>query len=589
MPAPTNLFVNVNAGSLTSGLVRSLADMSPVSFPELVMGDGRTYNLYFVDGAGGYAAFSGDASYIPALAIGDCGFPSGGTFTLKFGANTTSALAWNASMAAIQTALQGLASIGAGNCTVGGSPGQYFTVTFTGSLGNAPQSLIVADGSLLTPVSNLNVFTITVGDGTHNAVQGLVLALNPVTFNNTLTPITNGWTGTLSSSTTAILAAMAAAGGLSFTKTFQVSVVDPAGNTTTYVKTVATIDCTLINNAAFAGANAPNLVTQAQLAAAVLGLNNFTQETLSSSATGNTNVTPGSTSRHHAAVIAITGAAGTRTFSLLTASRVAGDVVILRFNNPATAGIVLEVHNATSGGTLLATTTTVGSSRPIFMLFEYSGSAWVPIFDASGLLSKNENLAGIASSIAGRLNLQTLFSKGANKSANFTVGTTEDGYYYGISTVTGNVLSTLPNAATVGEGFLICLQKTEGSPYTVTTSPSTGSLSQSGQSMVLRSDGTNWVLVLMYNPASASVTVSGSVQNLYGITSLTGGGASNLDGLATANGSQPAYTIVMLSYGTPRASQVWQLVPGTDVATTGIVRPTDFDASINPQVWKQIG
>lgn len=592
MAASTDLFVNINAGSLASGLVRGLNDNSPVSFPELVIGDGRVYNLYFVDGLGNYVTWSGDASYTPQLAIGDCGFPTGGTFTLKFGANTTTAIAYNASMAAIQAALEALASIGSGNVLVAGSPGQYFTVTFRGALAAAPKANLIADFTNLTPASNINVFTLVPGTVSPavNAVQVLTLALNPVSFTSSLTPITNGWTGPLSTSTVAIFAAMAAAGGSSFTKTFQVSVIQPDGSTTTLVKTPATIVCTLVNPSAFAGTDAPNLVTQAQLAAAVLGLNNFTQEAIASSAAGNTNVTRGSTSRHHTAIATITGAAGTRTFSLLTSSSPnAGDIILLKFITPATAGIVLEVHNATSGGTLLSTVTTTVDQEPFFLVFEYSGSAWILAFDSSALLAKIGNLAGLASPITARLNLKTLFSKGANKSADFNIATTEDGYYYGVSTVGGNVVGTLPAAATVGEGFLVCLQKTEGSPFTVTTSPLTATLSQAQQSMILRSDGTNWVVVMLYNPSSAGVTVAGAVQNLFGITTLTGGTSSCLDGQATANGAQPAYTIVMLAFGTPRASQLWQLVPGTDAATDGIIRPTDFDASTNPQVWKQIG
>lgn len=593
MAATTDLFINVNAGPLSGGLIRGLNDNSPVTFPELVIGDGRNYNIYFVDGLGNYVPWSGNASYIPSLAIGDCGFPTGGTFTLKFGANTTAALAFNASMATIQAALQGLASIGSGNCLVAGSPGQYFTVTFVGALAAAPQANLIADFSGLTPTGNINVFTLVPGTASPavNAVQVLTLAVNPVTFTNILTPITNGWTGPLSTSTVAMLAAMAAAGGSTFTKTFQVTVANPDGTTSTFVQTPATVTCTLVNPSAFAGTDAPNLVTQAQLSAAVLGLNNFTQEAIASSAAGNSNVTRGATSRHHVAIVTVTGTAGTRTFSLLTSSSPnAGDIIFLRFNTPATSGIVLEVHNATSGGTLLATTTTKGSSRPIFMAFEYNGTAWVALFDAAALLSKDENLAGIAAPITARLNLKTLFSKGANKTANFSVDATEDGYYYGVSTALGsNILATLPAAATVGEGFLACLQKTEGSPYVVTTSPATQTLSQAQQSMILRSDGTNWVVVMMFNPSSAGVTVSGAVQNLFGILALTGGTSSCLDGVATANSAQPAYTIVMLSFGTSRASQLWQLVPGTDAAADGIIRPVDFDASTNAQVWKQLG
>ncbi len=56
-----------------------------------------------------------------------------GTFTLTFGANTTSALAYNVTAALMQTALTGLASIGANNATVTLS-GLVYTVTFVGAL-----------------------------------------------------------------------------------------------------------------------------------------------------------------------------------------------------------------------------------------------------------------------------------------------------------------------------------------------------------------------------------------------------------------------------------------------------------------------
>lgn len=589
----TDLFVNINAGALTSGLVRSLTDNSPVAFPELVIGDGRNFNLYFTDGQGNYASWSGDASYIPQLAIGDCGFPTGGTFTLKFGANTTAAIAYNATMAQIKAALELLASIGSGNVAVAGSPGQYFTVTFQGTLAAAPQSDLIADFALLTPLSNINVFTLVPGTASPavNAVQMVVLAVNPVSFTDDLTPITNGWTGPLSVSTVAIFAAMAAAGGSTFTKLFQVSVINPDLSTSTFVKTASTIVCTLVNPSAFAGTDAPSLVTSAELAAAVLGLNNFTQETISSAAAGNSNVTRGATSRHHVARVTVSGAAGTRTFALLTSSSPnAGDVILIQFTNPATSGIVLEVRNATSGGTLLATSTTTGSARPLYMLFEYSGTAWVAVFDASLLLSKDENLSGIATPKTARANLLSLFANLASKTADFTIATTEDGYYYKVSTALGsNITGTLPNAATVGDGFLVCIQKTEGSPYTVATSPATASLSQAGQSMILRSNGASWDVLVVYNPSSAALTVVNGVLNLFGVLALTGGTTSCLDGQATANGALPAYAIAMLSYGTPRASQIWQLVPGTDAAADGIIRPIDYDVTTNPQVWKQLG
>lgn len=85
------------------------------------------------------------------------GSPTGGTFTLTFGANTTSTIAFNASAATVQAALVALASIGSGNASVTGSAGGPWTVEFTGSLGNASQSLIVLGTNSLTGGSSPNV------------------------------------------------------------------------------------------------------------------------------------------------------------------------------------------------------------------------------------------------------------------------------------------------------------------------------------------------------------------------------------------------------------------------------------------------
>lgn len=85
------------------------------------------------------------------------GGPSGGTFTLTFGANTTGNIAYNASASAVQTALRALASIGSGNVNVSGANGGPYTVEFVGSLANASQSLLTKDASGLTGGTSPNV------------------------------------------------------------------------------------------------------------------------------------------------------------------------------------------------------------------------------------------------------------------------------------------------------------------------------------------------------------------------------------------------------------------------------------------------
>lgn len=66
------------------------------------------------------------------------GTPTGGDFTLTLSGNTTAAIPYDAAASAVQTALEALPNIGAGNVTCGGGalPGTAVTCTFSSILGN---------------------------------------------------------------------------------------------------------------------------------------------------------------------------------------------------------------------------------------------------------------------------------------------------------------------------------------------------------------------------------------------------------------------------------------------------------------------
>ena len=72
---------------------------------------------------------------------------TGGTFTLSFGGQTTSALDYDATAAEVQTALVALSTIGAGKVTVTGSAGGPFTVLLSGTLSGT----LTGSGTNLTP------------------------------------------------------------------------------------------------------------------------------------------------------------------------------------------------------------------------------------------------------------------------------------------------------------------------------------------------------------------------------------------------------------------------------------------------------
>jgi hypothetical protein len=92
----------------------------------------------------------GNADETQSVAI----FAEGGTFTLTFGGETTTPIAYNASPAAVESALNALASIGGVGAavTVSGGPGDPtgsspYLVTFGGVQANAAQPLLQVDNS----------------------------------------------------------------------------------------------------------------------------------------------------------------------------------------------------------------------------------------------------------------------------------------------------------------------------------------------------------------------------------------------------------------------------------------------------------
>jgi hypothetical protein len=117
------------------------------------------------------------------------GGPTGGTFTLTFGGQTTSALAFNASPAAVQTALQALSTIGAGNVTVTGVAGTSYVLTFSGQLGSALETGVTGTATSLTGgTPGINVAHTTSGAGaTYSvAVSGSTGGPYTVTFSGGL-------------------------------------------------------------------------------------------------------------------------------------------------------------------------------------------------------------------------------------------------------------------------------------------------------------------------------------------------------------------------------------------------------------------
>jgi hypothetical protein len=103
------------------------------------------------------------------------GTPTGGTFTLTFDGETTAAIAYNAAASAVQTALEGLSNVTAGDVAVTGGPGPGtpYVVTFSGgdeAGTNVPQ--MTASGASLTGGSSPAVAVTTTTAGGPGQTDG---------------------------------------------------------------------------------------------------------------------------------------------------------------------------------------------------------------------------------------------------------------------------------------------------------------------------------------------------------------------------------------------------------------------------------
>lgn len=111
---------------------------------------------------------AGEVGVDEVQTISVTGTPDGGTFTLTFDGQETGTIAYNASAATIDTALEALSNIEASDLTCAGGPlpGTPVTVTFGGTLAATDVALMTADDSLLTRTTPEYVIATDTGGAT---------------------------------------------------------------------------------------------------------------------------------------------------------------------------------------------------------------------------------------------------------------------------------------------------------------------------------------------------------------------------------------------------------------------------------------
>jgi hypothetical protein len=128
------------------------------AFPNGIVPSGTV--LGKVTSTGKYAPYAGKGNDVQTVTLANA---TGGTFTLTYDGETTGAIAFNASGATVQTALEGLSNIQPGDVVVGNA-GSVYTVQFVGPrfLGNENTTPnMTANGGSLTGTSP----TVTVASG----------------------------------------------------------------------------------------------------------------------------------------------------------------------------------------------------------------------------------------------------------------------------------------------------------------------------------------------------------------------------------------------------------------------------------------
>lgn len=101
------------------------------------------------------------------------GGPTGGTFTLTWNAQTTAGIAYNASAAAVQAALEALSNIAVGDVVVTGSAGGPYTLTWAHGLGNVAAPTGSAAGLTGGTAPAVVVATVTAGSALYTQPLGV--------------------------------------------------------------------------------------------------------------------------------------------------------------------------------------------------------------------------------------------------------------------------------------------------------------------------------------------------------------------------------------------------------------------------------
>lgn len=220
------------------------ASVVPVALPNVAQGDIVPLALYFQtrDAAGDLVYQDNAGATVKAAIVVPASKPTGGTFTLTCDGDTTTALAYNATAATVQAALEALAAIGAGNVAVTGPAGGPWKAVFQDDLANTDVPLITGDGRLLTPQAQALTAVAVAGGGGNDEIQVIRLARAPLALcvGTEIGDANHGWDVILDMDTLGI--AELVEGKTGSRATLEVELTRPDGSRETFQESILVIN-----------------------------------------------------------------------------------------------------------------------------------------------------------------------------------------------------------------------------------------------------------------------------------------------------------------------------------------------------------
>jgi len=326
-----------------------------------------------------WSIFGGDVN-VNENQILDLGAPTGGTFTLTFGGQTTGQLQWDATSHTVQTALEALSSIGAGNVRIsnGHALRQYFVVAYRSSLKDTNVATIQLNSVGLTGETSPGVTVLKDGGGEISEIQSVTIGATGGTFTLTFGGQTTAATafGAAASLVDTRLTALSTINDVTVTGTgtaldpYLITFTDPSGNVA-----LMTGDATSLTG------GAGSVTVETSFAVAV---NEVQTVTVDAAASGGSftlsfgGVETGAIAFDAAAATVDTDLTGLSTIDSIAVTGSAGGPFTVTFDSASLGGTDVEILVA--DGTLL----TGGAGTQTLVAVETTRSSGPNHFDSAG-------------------------------------------------------------------------------------------------------------------------------------------------------------------------------------------------------------